>query len=331
MTPLDVLRYRYYEAFLRRDSSGPVRVQPEAITRTLAPADPGTVVAVDFDRQVASAVAPDASHEREPPTLAGILLPPLEGEAVRYVRSLAHPADEEREAPDLTGAVARLTQALRRWHRLSNAIAAPGSRRSRDDGEPWRVALQQLRAFAMDGRPEELLRTVVGAINRLHHLEALREDDIVRRQIDPAGFRDPARLALELDLGVEFETRLARGPVLPATVRPWLESAASEIYLESRPKLPGGPSRPWARLHLSSRFVEALLGVRAGYTYLGTLGPYRRDLARFHSHLLSLAREAGLVPRITLRVGSAVYRATSVPHRAPGRDLPARLRFEGEG
>lgn len=329
-TPIDRLRYRYYEALVRTDTTGAVRVQPEAITRTLAPADPGRAAAWDFDQEVASVVTPDQGDEGGSIVLAGIPLPDSEAEAVRFVRALIQPAEDAREVSDLTRDLARLTQALRRWAGLSGGVSpSRDARQGGRFGEPWRRALQQLREYAADGRSEELLRTVVGAINRFHHLDALREDSIVRRQIDPAGFRDPARLALELDLGMDFEVGLARGPVLPELVKPWLETAASEIYLEARPKSPNGSTGPWARLHLNSRLVEALLGTRAGYTYLGTLGPYRRDLARFHSRLLTLARDAGEIPKVTLRVGSRVYRATSVGPTA-GTSTPARLRFEGE-
>jgi hypothetical protein len=257
-------------------------------------------------------------------------LPFVEAQAVRFVRGLIHPVEDSGEG-DLTRDLARLTQALRRWAGLACCEhPSSGARPDGQSGEPWQQALEQLRAYAVDGRSEELLRTVVGAINRFHHLEATKEDAIVRRQIDPAGFRDFARLALELDLGADFEVRLVRGPVLPDLVRPWLETAASEIYLEARPKGVGDSIDAWARLYLNSRLVEALLGTRAGYTYLGALGPYRRDLARFHSRLLSLARDAGLVPQVTLRTGSKVYRVMSVPSSTGGAATPARLRFEGE-
>lgn len=332
VTPIDLLRYRYYEALFRSDTAGAVSVQPEAITRTLAPADPGLASAWVFDQEVASIVGPDASDNRGSISLAGVLLPHLEAEAVRFIRSLIQPAEGAREVPDLTRDLARLTQALRRWAGLSadESMSQDAPRPGGRLGEPWRQALHHLREYAVDGLFEELLRTVVGAINRFHHLGALKEDAIVRRQIDPAGFRDPTRLALELDLGVDFEVRLARGPMLPKLVTPWLETAASEIYLEARPKSSNGSASVWARLNLNSRLVEALLSTRAGYTYLGTLGPYRRDLARFHSRLLSLARDAGLVPQVTLRIGSKVYRATSVASSIAGKATAARLRFDGE-
>jgi hypothetical protein len=332
VTPIDLLRYRYYEALLRTDIAGAVSVQPEAITRTLAPADPGRAAAWAFDQDVASVVAPDGSDDGGSISLAGTSLPLPEAQAVRFIRRLIQPAEDAREIPDITRDLARLTQALRRWAGLSagELLSSDAPRPAGGLREPWRQALHQLREYAVDGRFEELLRTVVGAINRFHHLGALKEDAIVRRQIDPAGFRDPTRLALELDLGVDFEVRLARGPVLPDLVKPWLETAASEIYLEARPKSSSGSTGAWARLNLNSRLVEALLDTRAGYTYLGTLGPYRRDLARFHSRLLALARDAGLVPQVTLRIGSKVYRATSVASSTAGKATAARLRFEGE-
>jgi hypothetical protein len=332
LTPIDLLRYRYYEALLRTDIAGAVSVQPEAITRTLAPADPGRAATWAFDQDVASVVAPDGSNDAGSISLAGTSLPPLEAQAVRFIRSLIQPAEDAREVPDLTRDLARLTQALRRWAGLSAdaSLSSDAPRPGGRLGEPWRQALHHLREYAGGGRGEDLLRSVVGAINRFHHLGAMKEDAIVRRQIDPAGFRDPRRLALELDLGVDFEVRLARGPVLPKLVGRWLETAASEIYLEARPKSLNAPTGAWARLNLNSRLVEALLSTRAGYTYLGTLGPYRRDLARFHSRLLSLAREAGLIPQVTLRIGSKVYRATSVAPSTAGKASPARLSFDGE-
>jgi hypothetical protein len=322
VTPVDLLRYRYYEALFRSDTIGAVAVRPEAITRVLAPSDPGRAAASAFDRAVVSAVSADGTHDDAPVDLSGVSLPDPERRAVRFVRTSTHPADDASEVPDLTRDLARLTQALRRWAGLSTTASPSSGDRS---GQTWREALEQLSEYAVCGGGEDLLRTVVGAINRLHRLDALKEDAIVRRQIDPAGFRDPARLALELDLGVDFEVRLARGPVLPDLVQPWIESAASDIYLEARPK--SSNASRFARLHLSSRLVEALLGTQGGFTYFGTLGPYRRDLARFHSQLLSLARDAGSLPQVTLRIESKVYRVTSVFAAAGGT---ARLRFDGQ-
>src|SRR5262249_53212313 len=115
-------------------------------------------------------------------------------------------------------------------------------------GEPWRRALQHLREYAVDGRSEELLRIVVGAINQLHHLGSLKEDAITRRQIDPAGFRSPARLALELDLGVDFEVRLARGPVLPDLSRPRTERRRGALGAAGTGRSPSTPSTAPAHL-----------------------------------------------------------------------------------
>ena len=50
------------------------------------------------------------------------------------------------------------------------------------------------------------------------------------------------------------------------------------------------------------------------------------DLARFHSRLLALARDAGSDPKVLLRVDNKLYRAAC----EEGNSSPARLRFEGE-
>ena len=76
--------------------------------------------------------------------------------------------------------------------------------------EPWRKALRYLRDYALGGSGDDLRRAVTAAVNRYHFLPARKEDSITNRQIAAAGFRDPARLALELNLGVEFQTDLSR-------------------------------------------------------------------------------------------------------------------------
>jgi hypothetical protein len=144
----------------------------------------------------------------------------------------------------------------------------------------------------------------------------------VSRQLDPAAFRNPQRLALELDLGTDFETRLRKGPVLPAMVADWLEECASEIELEARPV---GSSEEWARLRLDARLVEVLDSVGQGYALLTALGPYRRDLARFHSHLVTLAGKK-TPARLLLRVDERSYRLAGATNGPKGR-----LRFEGQG
>ena len=183
-----------------------------------------------------------------------------------------------------------------------------------------------MRDYALGGSGDDLRRAVTAAVNRYHFLPARKEDSITNRQIAAAGFRDPARLALELNLGVEFQTDLSRGPVIPEFVKPWLESAASEIYFTAWPKgKPASEFKP-ARLHLNSRLLETLLDTQSGFTYIGALGAYRMDLARFHSRLLALARDAGSDPKVLLRVDNKLYRAAC----EDGNNSPARLRFEGE-
>jgi hypothetical protein len=192
-------------------------------------------------------VAPDGTDKGGSISLAGIPLPCLEGQAVRFARILIHPADDAREVADLTRDFARLTQALRRWAGLSAGESPSTDTRLGDwSGRPWRMALLQLRDYAVDGRSDELLGTVVGAINGPHHLGALKEDAIVRRQIDPAGW-DPARLALELDLGVDFEIRLARGPVLSQPSSRWRYSGpilAASLRSRGRRRDHAGALRP---------------------------------------------------------------------------------------
>ncbi len=314
--PLDLLRYRYYEALFRTDDSGPVKVAPEAINRSLAPSDPGRTSDPAFDREVGyvASSGPDVETSIK---LRGNALPEFEQAAVRYIRQTC-----STQADSLTDQLARLTEALRRWAGL--AAWTPGS----DPPETWRKALRYLRHYAEGGPGDDLRRTVTAAINRYHFLPARKEDSITNRQIAAAAFRDPARLALELNLGVEFQTGLSRGPVIPEFVKLWLESAASEIYFTAWPNgQPESECKP-ARLHLNSRLLESLLDTQAGFTYIGALGAYRMDLARFHSQLLVLAREAKSDPKVLLRVDDKVYRAGC----QGGNDVsPARLRFEGEG
>lgn len=313
--PLELLQYRYYETLFRTDDSGPVKVAPEAVNRSLTPSDPGRTSDPAFDREVGYTAAPGPGGET-PTKLRGTALPPFEQEAVRYIRR-----SYSTEGTSLTNRLARLTEALRRWAGLSADAPANGPQ------EPWRKALQYLRDYAQGGAGDDLRRAVTAAVNRYHFLPARKEDSITNRQIAAAAFRDPARLALELNLGVEFQTDLLRGPVIPEFVEPWLESAASEIYFTAWPKCqPASKCKP-ARLHLNSRLLETLLSTQSGFTYIGALGAYRMDLARFHSRLLALARDAESDPKVLLRVDNKVYR--SVCEDGTG-SRPARLRFEGE-
>jgi hypothetical protein len=248
--PLKLLQYRYYESLFRANDGGPVLVAPEAINRSLAPSDPGRASDPAFDREIGYAASgPEGEMLIK---LRGTALPEFEQEAVRYMRRSYFT-----EGTGLTDQLARLTEALRRWAGLS--VGAPGSH----PRETWRKALRYLRDYAQGGSGDDLRRAVTAAINRYHFLPARKEDSITNRQIAAAGFRDPARLALELNLGVEFQTDLSRGPVIPEFVKPWLESAASEIYFTAWPKGQLASECKPARLHLNSRLIETLLGTES--------------------------------------------------------------------
>ena len=307
-TAQERLCYRYYEAVFRTDPVGPVAVQPEALTLALAPLDPGRTASRAFDDEVTGLVLSGAKGAGLPP-LAGRVLPEPEQAAVRALGE-----EIAKGSPNISSPLALLTRSLRRWEALTTQESA---------GRPlWREALALLEGYAAghsDGR--ELREQVVGALNRLHRVEGHKGDFLTGRQVDPGGFRDTVRQALEIDLRVEFETRLARGPVVPPEqVAPWLEACCSEIYLEAWPRGIADP-KP-ARLQLDTRLVEALLGVTAGYHYFGALGPYRRDLARFFSHLARLATEAGHTPRVSLRCKDRRVRVSSAGDK---------LRFDVEG
>jgi hypothetical protein len=307
-TALELLRYRYYEAVFRTDPSGPVTVQPELLTLALAPLDPGRAAFRPFDDEVTSQVLSAAKGADLPP-LAEMTLPQPEQAAVRSLGELVAKGSDNLSSP-----LASLTRSLRRWR----ALTADDS----TDRPLWRRALALLEGYAAghcDGR--ELREQVVGALNRLSRVEGHKGDYITGRQVDPGGFRDTARQALEIDLGTEFETRLARGPVLPPEhVAPWLEACCSEIYLEAWPRGTANPTP--ARIQLDTRLVEALFGVTAGYHYFGALGPYRRDLARFFSQLAALATKAGHTPRVSLRCDDRRWRVSSAGDK---------LRFDVEG
>jgi hypothetical protein len=195
-----------------------------------------------------------------------------------------------------------------------------------DDVAPdmsWRRALALVESYAEAGKGESLQRTVVEAINRLHGVKELKTETITGNQIDAAGFRTPARQVLELNLGTDFSCGLRRGPSLPDTVKPYLESAPTEIYLVAWPREANVDP---ALLRLDARIVEIFLSVNAGFTAWQGLGAYRRALARFHAHLSALAWRAGHKPVVTVRADDKSY-SVSVDM---ARDQP-RLRFEGQG
>jgi hypothetical protein len=188
----------------------------------------------------------------------------------------------------------------------------------------WHNALQLVEAFA-DQREDsnKLRRTVVEAINRLHRVEESKTETITGNQIDAAGFRTPARQALELNLHTEFSTELRSGPALPEIVRSYLESSPTEIYLAAWPK---GAAGEVGLLSLDARLVEILLSVNSGFVAWQGLGTYRRGLARFHARLLSLASVAGHQADLTIRSGDKRY---SVSVETVGGS--PKLRFEGRG
>ncbi len=303
---LDRIRYRFYDAIFRSDAGGPVAVQPELLTLSLVPLDPGRTSSRTFDELVTSLLL--SSDREENVSLDGLPLPAIEGEAVRALRKEMTVGSAE-----ISSKVARLVRALRRWAALTGGRIP--------EGVFWREALRLLEEYAAQDAEKPLREAVVLALNQLHRVEGRKTDSLAAHQVDPGGFRDDARQGLEIDLGTEFETGLRKGPVLPPTqVRPWLEVCPSEIYFEAWPR---GTSRSEAaRLQLDTRLVSALLGVTAGYRSYGTLGAYRRDLARFFSQLAGLAARAGCRPAVSLRCrGSRVRVRTSQD----------QLRFDVEG
>ncbi len=233
-----------------------------------SPADSGTTADFEIDREVADVTTnPKVDGSC---LVAGLALPLLEQRAVEELREkLRVPTTANNLSGDLTDDLGRITRNLRRWVALT----------SPEPDAPWRRALLLLEAYADKGEGEELRHRVTGALNRLQRISARNEEQLVGNQLDPSSFRNPVRLALELDLGVNFETRLRKGPVVPRLVEDWLEACPSEIELEAYPA--SGGDGGCARLRLDARFVEILEGVDAGYTLLTGLGPYRRDLARF--------------------------------------------------
>jgi hypothetical protein len=102
-----------------------------------------------------------------------------------------------------------------------------------------------------------------------------------------------------------------------------MEDHQSEIYLEAWPK---GHDQLVARLLLDARLVEALLAVRDGYTTLGSLGPYRRDLSRFFGKLGQHAQSAFGSPDVSVLVNGKRTRV-----RAIGSKSGAQLSFEAQG
>jgi hypothetical protein len=308
---LDVLRYRYYEALFSREPARPVPIRPEPVSAVLAAADAGAHSDQHLDAQVATLVArpPDEAV----PWLDQRPLPDIEAQAIRRIRESMAPGDSNRLSSSAPDELARLTRSLRRWAMLTSP---------KPSGAPWRKALELMEQASLHDNRLPLQRAVIGALNRLHRHVETREDSLSAHQFDPSGFRNPARLALELDLGTDFVPDLHGGPVLPGLVASWLEGCAGELELSAQP--PGLQRGDPARLRLDLRLIEILLGVREGYDMLPALGAWRRELARFHGRLVSLATAEGHAPAITLRAGGSSYRVSVV-----GPDGAGRLRFDG--
>lgn len=287
---LDRLRYRYYEALFRSDARGPVAVQPEAVCLALRPVDPGMASDRAFDERVAVRVR-DAEPTAD--ALGDGFLGVLELTAMKAVST----GDADETVDALSDRLARLTRSLRRWRALA---ATPPA-----DLQRWLRAVSLMESCINNGDEEDLRRVAVDALNRLHLVEKMKTDRITRRQIDAAGFREPVRRALELDLQTEFETTIEKSPVLPGrAVAPWFEHGAADVFLCASPAGGGGS----ARLLLDARLVYALLGVKDGYQQLGALGAYRRDLARFFSRLVQLAVEAGTWPLLSILVDNVRFK-----------------------
>lgn len=314
VNPLDVLRYRYYEAVFSREAARPVPVRVEPISSVLAAADAGAHSDQGLDTEIASLVAQTKDDQAE----AVLGLRPLPQPELRAVQRLCRamaPGDGSRVSPVLVEELARLTRSLRRWI----ALTSPQPSES-----PWRRALDLMERASLREERLPLQRLVIGALNRLHRHVETREDSLSARQFDPSGFRNPTRLALELDLGTDFEPDVRGGPVLPDLVASWLEGCAGDLELTARPI--GLTTAEPARLRLDLRLVETLLAVRDGFDMLPGLGAWRRELARFHGRLVSLATAQGHPPTVTLRTGERSYRVS-----VNGPEGGKRLRFDGNG
>jgi hypothetical protein len=301
-----LLRFRFYNAlFLREPLRHRVEVRPEPIARAFAAADPERFANLDRDRAI------DELIRREPTDHSRARLKGLEAEAAAAMRSSLAPFHASEGVGEITNELAQLVRSLRRY--LAFTEGPP-------EGLSWRRTLSLVEgASGSDQRAEDLQRHVVEALNRLHRVEEVKREVITGNQIDPAGFRSAPRQVLELRLGIDFPASVVRGPVLPTTVARYLESAPSEIYLEAL--APDGTTAP-ARLRLDARFVDILQRVLEGYTSWQALGPYRRDLARFHARLMASSVTAGHRPQMTIRVG---------PRRYSVSIEGTRLRFEGQG
>lgn len=306
---LRALRHRYYEVLFPPQLSEAGEVRRELLCAALAPMDPGHRVDRAIDSDVLELVAP-AQDKGTLPALEGHQLPSLEAQAIAAARK-RYASDEPQE--DFVRSLTSLTRSLRRWFDVVRPNRASPPR--------WLEAQRLLEQWAGSGDSAPLLAAVINALNILHG-PAWKPNSLLRNQADPAGFRDPGRLALELDLKTEFETRVVCGPLLPSRVDQWLESLPSDIELQV---WPAKHPETRASLQLDARLVDALLAVRSGYTALGGLGPFRRDLSRFFGKLGQLAHAAVGPPLVSILVHGRRTRVTT-----SGDAGKARLSFEAD-
>lgn len=312
---LGLLRHRYYHAlFLRNEIRTPVRVRPEPIAQAFTRADPGRFVDPvrddDLYRQVAAPMERDPEHATAKQTGS------LETAAVEGLRRGLDPASNS----DVRGLQEDIARTIRYLRQLSQFERDVSPRLS------WLRALQLLEQQASGADAHYALqRAVVEALNRLHRVEEVKRETITGNQIDPAGLRVPSRQVLELNLGTEFSVGVECGPVAPDSVRPYVETVPSEIHLTAWP-VGSAKTTSSARLRLDARLVDILLNVLDGFSGWQGLGPFRRDLARFHGRLMTLAAETGRKPAVTIRAGERRYGVST--DTTGGRP---KFRLEGRG
>ncbi len=295
--PHESLRHRFYEVLFRGDADGGlVRVEPEALCRALSAVDPGPHAELTRDGDIELALGGGLSEEPHA-TVHGHLMAKLERDALRAVATIANQGLPGAETTTRT-----LVRSMRRW--LALTCDAPSH-----DLERWMRLVRSLESYAAGtDAGDELRKSLVDGLNRLNRVPSAKTDSLTRRVIDAGGFRDPQRMAIELDLGADASVELRRLPVLPKIVGQWLETSASEILLDARPI---GSLGLHARLPVDARLAYALGGVLEGYRHIGGLGPFRRDIARFVSVLTQLAVTAGHRPRLALVLGERRSRVTA--------------------
>lgn len=310
---IDLLRHRFYSGlFLRQEIRLPIRVRPEPIAQTFARADLGQHVDPERDEQLYRLVMGSPGRDEDLESRIGS----VERAALGELRQGLDPG----AGTDVKAARNDTARSIRFLRQLSQF-------KSSDNHRPtWRRALHLLEdeALGVDSS-RSLTNAVVEAINRLHRVDEVKQQTITGNQIDPAGLRVPSRQVLELNLGTEFEVDIECGPSTPNFIRPYMETVPSEIYLVAWPAGTKGTGGR-ARLRLDARLLDILLGVIDGYSSWQGLGAFRRDLSRFHGHLITLAAQAGLKPAITIRAGDQRYGVGA--DRTNGRPT---LRFEGRG